>query len=99
MEKALYQYLIDYEEFPGDRSIPEGSDQAVAICRASYAETGGSGCINLDVLLDAAQSYLACLPRDGDETNPSRSDYTVYQEVGRAHITAVHMGEGSAGGP
>src|SRR3989344_3610913 len=48
LEKALYQYLIDHEEFPGDRSLPEGSDQAVAICRASYAESGGSGCINLD---------------------------------------------------
>ena len=96
LEKALYQYLIDNEEFPGDRSIPEGGTQAVAICRASYAEAGGNGCINLDVLLDAAQSYLACIPRDGDETNMVHSGYTVYQETGRAHVTALHMGEGPA---
>lgn len=98
LEKAIYQYLIDESEFPGDRPIPEGVGQAIPICRASYAEAGGSGCINLDVLLDAAQSYISCIPRDGDEINAHHSGYTVYQEVGRAHITATHMGEGPADG-
>ena len=96
LEKAFYQYLIDEEEFPGDRSVPEGVAQAVPICRTSYAETGGSGCINLDILLDPAQSYVACLPRDGDETNVAHSGYAVYQEMGRAHVVATHTGEGPA---
>lgn len=94
LEKAIYQYLIDEQTFPGDRSIPEGQSQSIPICRASYAESGGGGCINLDVLLDSAQSYIACLPRDGKETNIKHSGYTIYQEAGRAHINAAHMGEG-----
>ncbi len=95
LQKAMYQYLIDNGKFPGDNALPQGAANAVPICRASYAETGG--CINVDTLIDPTKSYLPCMPRDGKETSVNHSGYAVYEQVGRAIVTALYLGQNTGG--
>ena len=95
LEKAMYQYLIDNGKFPGDGALPQGVSSAAPICRASYAEA--SGCINLDILIDPVKNYLPCIPRDGKETNANHSGFAVYEQVGRASVTALYLGQGTDG--
>ena len=95
LERALAQYLVEYDTFPGDSTIPEGAANALPICRTSFAES--SGCINFDALVERTRDFLPCFPRDGSETNANRSGYAVYQESGRAFVTALYLGERSGG--
>jgi prepilin-type N-terminal cleavage/methylation domain-containing protein len=95
LEKALTQYFIDKGEFPGNPSILEEEENALPICRAGFAEEGGS-CVNLDMLL--SHSYLSCLPHDGLEADPDQSGYTVFVSSGRVRINALYLGAGSGGG-
>jgi prepilin-type N-terminal cleavage/methylation domain-containing protein len=89
VEKAMFQYLIDYRRLPGDRAIPEGGASPLPICRPSLADPG---CVNLDVLIP---TYIACLPIDGAETNPLYSGYETYHISGRPRVQSVYLGSGA----
>ena len=89
LQKALAQYLVEYDVFPGNTDILEGVGNALPICRAGAAESGG--CVNIDRLVTSAGDFLPCLPRDGRETDSDRSGFSVYQEAGLAFVTALKV--------
>jgi prepilin-type N-terminal cleavage/methylation domain-containing protein len=97
LQKALVQYQIDFGTFPGDRTIPEGVENAIPICRASYAESGAGGCVNVDLLLYTTNYYISCIPHDGQETDTEHSGYSVYQVSDRPQIVSLYLEQGSGG--
>lgn len=95
LEKSLYQYLIANGDFPVN--IPEGSGNAKAICQENG--TPDPSCLDFSEL---TPDYLSALPIDAAQTGAVVTGYTMYQELGRAHAIATHLGktgvEGGGGG-
>gem|GEM_PF-1791390 len=82
---AQYQYIIDKGSFAANKPIPEGSNNAIPICRSRVKETV---CVNVDPLLF---DYLPCLPLDGAETNNLLTGYKAYQQAGR-FVSSTYSG-------
>jgi hypothetical protein len=83
IEKAFFQYLVDKNDYPGDKNIPEGKDAAKPICR--YGKTGN--CVNIDELIPR---YVACMPYDEAEEEPNFSGYKIYLTAGRGNVFSVY---------
>jgi len=84
IQQALYEYLINNNEFP--EPLPDGKTNAKPICREGLLD---NSCINLDVLVP---NYRSALPIDPAETNSLFSGYAVYAASGRAIVIATHIG-------
>lgn len=89
---ALNQHLVDRERMPGDKTIPAGEANAIAICRL---RSSGADCVNLD---DILPTYLSCIPFDSAETTAGFSGYKVFQFGGSLSVVSAHIGEAAGGG-
>lgn len=93
IERAFFQYIVDRNDYPGDRNIPEGETNAKPICR--YGKTD-SECINIDELIPR---YVVCMPFDEAETNANFSGYEIYLSAGRGNVFSTYEDQNvSAGG-
>lgn len=93
IERAVFQYIVDRNDYPGDKNIPEGEENAKPICR--YGKTTG-GCINIDELIPR---YVVCMPFDEAETNANYSGYKIYLSAGRGNVVSTYEDQNvSAGG-
>ena len=90
MTNALFQYIISTMDLPPD--IPGSLATAKQICRAGVPT--GPTCVNLDVLV---QEYVAALPIDVAETDPTLTGYKVYTNAGRPMVIAAYYDETCSG--
>jgi len=98
LQKAIFQYLVDRNGFPGDGNIPECTESdkntcAKPICR--YGKTPPGGCVNIDVLIPR---YIACMPFDAAEVNVEFSGYKIYVQAGRGNVFPASENENQAAG-
>ena len=90
MTNALFQYIISTFDLPP--GIPATLETAKQICRAGVAT--GETCVNLDVLVS---DYVAALPVDVSETDPTLTGYKVYANAGRPMVIAMYYDETCSG--
>ena len=97
LENAMYQRLIDEWELLGQTSIAEGEQNAKPICvfDVQDPECNNAGGVDLSNLIP---DYIAALPQDPAEVDPSFTGYMVYTENGRVKVASAHFGEISPGG-
>lgn len=87
LQKAMYQYLIDNNEFAGNKEIPEGKSNAIAICKQGILD---SSCVNID---DLVPEYVSAIPADSTETSENLTGYWAYKKSGAVKVYAIHFGD------
>lgn len=85
MTNALFQYIISTSDMPPN--IPTTLETAKQICAKGVAT--GETCVSLDVLVP---NYVAALPVDVSETDPTLTGYKVYANAGRPIAIAMYIG-------
>lgn len=89
LQKAVFQYMVQNSDFPGDKTIPQGLANQINVCRNGRRD---AGCVNIDTIIPV---FITCMPYDGAETNSLYTGYRIYQTAGSPQITSVYHGTGS----
>lgn len=88
LERAMYQYLVDFGELPNEGQIREGEANAKPVCVRGVSD---STCVNVDPIL--VPEYIAYLPEDDLETCALYTGYKVYASSGRPQAYSNYLGK------
>jgi hypothetical protein len=84
MQHAAEQYLIEHNNHPANRPIPEGEASAVPICRNAV---GLPGCINVSAMVP---DFIVCVPYEEWPGEQYVTGYKVYGLQKRFAVIPAH---------